>query len=287
MARFFDTFFIVTALLVAALTAADWLIGKEGRFHIRQRVGDFWTAIQYHSVDELFLRFCYRISLAISRLFGPRPLSLRFFVVSSVLNLVLLIAVVALIASLTGDDFFAMGVMEMGLSDIRDIASNPITWIFIVMPIFAGWISFASLAWALDVSPDRGATWGLVATAFLRLAAGTAMFALAVWVIAWLFVVVMATPPEDGALAAISAILNLLAAAVAAGIAGLYSSWPIAIGIAVLLLLVVLKIARPLFQPALSLLLMRLYESEKGVLTQVALGLGAVAKLIQEVAKHL
>ena len=46
------------------------------------------------------------------------------------------------------------------------------------------------------------------------------------------------------------------------------------------------KLLRPLLQQPTSLVLLRLYQSEKGVLTLLAVGCGGVAKLVQEGAKY-
>jgi hypothetical protein len=45
LSHFFDSFFLCTALVVAILTAADWLIGPRLRERARQKVGDFWTSL--------------------------------------------------------------------------------------------------------------------------------------------------------------------------------------------------------------------------------------------------
>jgi hypothetical protein len=45
------------------------------------------------------------------------------------------------------------------------------------------------------------------------------------------------------------------------------------------------KIAGPIIKPPTQFLLLRFHESEKGVLTQIALGLGFFTKLVQELLK--
>ena len=83
------------------------------------------------------------------------------------------------------------------------------------------------------------------------------------------------------------AILFLIALAAVVSVATLFALWPIVVGMIVLATIAALKLARPALQPALSLVLARLYESDKGVLTQFSLALGSVAKVVQEVVKKL
>jgi hypothetical protein len=65
------------------------------------------------------------------------------------------------------------------------------------------------------------------------------------------------------------------------------SALPFFISLFVVLILACLKLLRPLLQPLITLFLERLYERKQGVLTQIALGLGTLSKLVQEVLKHM
>ena len=56
LASFFDGFLFNVAAIAAVLTAFDWLVGENGRKKLRERVGDFWTRLQYHSLDELYVK---------------------------------------------------------------------------------------------------------------------------------------------------------------------------------------------------------------------------------------
>ena len=51
-------------------------------------------------------------------------------------------------------------------------------------------------------------------------------------------------------------------------------------------LLAFVKLGRRLIQPLATVVVQRLYESKQGVLTQIGVGVGALAKLVQESLKH-
>jgi hypothetical protein len=75
LAGFLDGFLFNVAVIVAVLTAFDWLIGENGRKKLRERVGDFWTALQYHSLDELYVSALQKFRLKIIRVYGEKVLS--------------------------------------------------------------------------------------------------------------------------------------------------------------------------------------------------------------------
>jgi hypothetical protein len=62
---------------------------------------------------------------------------------------------------------------------------------------------------------------------------------------------------------------------------------PIAFSVAILCFNIALKSLRGVLQPAALLILYRFQESKQGVLTSVAVGLGVLAKLVQEFAKRM
>ena len=70
----FDGFFLNVAAIAAVLTAFDWLVGESGRKKLRERVGDFWTKLQYQSLDELYVGALQILQLQLSYVYGEKIL---------------------------------------------------------------------------------------------------------------------------------------------------------------------------------------------------------------------
>ncbi len=79
----FDGFFLNVAAIAAVLTAFDWLVGESGRKKLRERVGDFWTKLQYQSLDELYVGALQILRLRLSYVYGEKNLSARFILIGS------------------------------------------------------------------------------------------------------------------------------------------------------------------------------------------------------------
>ena len=86
LAGFFDGFLLNVAVIAGVLTAFDWLVGENGRKKLRERVGDFWTALQYHSLDELYVSALQKLRLKLIRVYGEKVLSARFILVAFAAN---------------------------------------------------------------------------------------------------------------------------------------------------------------------------------------------------------
>lgn len=281
MSGFFDTFFVVTAGLVAALMLADWLIGKHGRGLVKQRVGDFWTVIQDNSVDRLFLGLCARASRTGDRYLGGNKFGLRSLLASCVLNLILLIPGLWFASELVG-----LGTFDLLVGGLRDPeGGNQFLLLFLLISFGAGWPAFAGVRWAFDVRTSCG-NWRQIFGILGRLLLSAVLITLLASGILYSSLA-LGPDPAAGGESGMFAILFLIALSLVVSAATLFAAWPIVVGAVLLVTIVALKLARPVLQPVLSLVLARLYESDKGVLTQISLALGSAVKVLQEVLKSL
>jgi hypothetical protein len=305
MAGIFDGFFAGTAVVVAILTAADWLIGPSLRDRLREKVGDFWTALQYRKLDDLFVSNLVPLKRLVLRIYGTAPTSLRL-ILASLLTNVLAIAVVLLVLFRSNLSLLA--------SAFTDNLAAPIVSIVLVTVALTGWLPFKWLARAFDSVVKEGATWPDILSAFGRLAGRLLAFSLAyVAVLLGLFAALFGlisvissahaqgrddwpdcdwtcpggVPFGEGAAQGIAMLGQaIIVGVIATAMLGLIAALPLVAMIGLLLFIVLLKIARPMIQPVTTLLLHRLYESKQGILTQAALGLGFIAKALQEVVKY-
>ena len=248
MSDIFDPFFAATAAVVSLLVALDWLIGKNGRRAMKERVGDFWTVVQDRPVAELFLDACAGLRRLLDYVIGTSFVSPRFLAGAAGINVLL----------------------TFGFFHPVDQAPS----IVVTIAIVSGWVSFAILSWALRMDADAGATWTQALVLFLRSIVGVVATTVAAGTV--LFGYSSVGGRIGGDLGAAFEIISF------AGDTFLYSLWPIALGVLIIVALVLLKLSQPVIKPVLSLILERLYESERGILTQLSIGLGAAVKLVQE-----
>jgi len=86
LSGFFDRFLFNVVVVAGVLTAFDWLVGENGRRKLRERAGDFWTTLQYHSLDELYVSALQKLRLKLIRVYGGKVLSARFILVAFAAN---------------------------------------------------------------------------------------------------------------------------------------------------------------------------------------------------------
>lgn len=290
LSGFFDKFLFNVAAIAAVLTAFDWLVGEDGRKKLRERVGDFWTALQYQSLDELYVTALQRLKAKLAGVYGEKVLSARFILAAFAAN-VLWVAL-SIVALLLWTD----------LGEV--IASAPsVTYIgigltMLVFSLALGWYPIANFFWVVR-RLSSGTSVGRVFYLPLFVLSNAVLFLIVAVVIVQLAWVVLISGAENFTrlgqqvqqhasepgveLSLIDTLSPFLL--VTFFILIPISALPFFMSLLLVLILACLKLLRPLLQPVLTLLLERLYESKQGVLTQIAWILVAVSKAVQEMLK--
>jgi hypothetical protein len=306
LAGFFDGFLFNVAAIAAVLTAFDWLVGENGRKKLRERVGDFWTTLQYQSLDELYVSALQKLRLKLNRVYGEKVLSARFILVAFAAN-VLWVAVSSV--AVWGWTAFGQELVQIAPS----IPVETYIGIALTMLIFSlliGWYPIANFFRVVQQFSSGASFWRVFYSPLFVLWNAFLFFIVAAVIILLAWVVFegvtfgaenyeqivqqlirekeMGLDPMNNK-AMMDFTIKFMFPFVASTFFILLpiSALPFFISLFMVLILACLKLLRPLLQPLISLLLERLYESKQGVLTQIAWVLGAVSKAVQEILKHV
>jgi hypothetical protein len=308
MSDFFDFFFVLVAIFVASLTVLDWFLGPGRREQLKQRVGDFWTTLQYQSIDQIYLSWLISFRSILRRLYGSTLIPVRLIIISFATNILLAFAL------LSGKHPLAVRYLIM-----EPFSGNWPTAIVVSAVVYAfaiGWVplwitlktldlvskngielerkSLLSRIWYSPyIDPERTTLFHLLIFGFLA-------FELLLifnesdpihtpfidWVMRLLHVKSSWRDDIDHPDAALVIRLSALLTATRIRDSVILSSLFIPIAVLLFAGISILKSARPLIQPAVDVTLQRLYESKQGILMQLAAGAGLLAKLVQEIVKH-
>lgn len=293
---FFDRFLFSAAVIASVLTAFDWLVGEDGRKRLRERVGDFWTSLQYQSLDVLYITELQRLKAKLVIVYGDTVLSARFILVAFAVNVLwVLLSTIGILAW-----------TELGKELVQISASVPVvTYVFIVLTMLAislalGWYPIADSFWVIRRLASGANVWRVIYLPLFILLNSMLFFAVAllIFLLAWLVFISSAFGNDN--------FMQLMSQVQTSGVDPTknpammdfgtkylfpfvsvfiimvpISALPFFVSLLLVVILVCLKLSRPLVQPVLSLLLERLYESKQGVLTQIAWILVAVSKAVQ------
>lgn len=284
MAGFFDPFFVVVAIIVAALSAIDWLLGRVGRERMKKRVKAFWRTLQHSNLDDLTISALNPVRRLLNKIYGTR-VGWRLITAAFISNW-LLVEVLAI--AILGEPIISLIARRED-----EVSLLPESLLITVAAI--GWIPYRWLivAFNSDVKPGNALTaWAKNTAILIAKFAGFSVFYILVFEA--VFLVLSHAVTDAFAQIDISDIgsnpdawVDLIFKIVLIfWLIGSVVLFPILAAILLFIFLVLLKVLRPWIQPATALVLDRLCESEKGVLTQLALGLGFVVKLTQEILKH-
>ena len=264
-----DKFLFWDLLCVTALVFTDFLIGKQGRLKIRDKVGWWWLTISESSYGLLLHNNAKSLLRFFQKHFGDRIISRKFFTkaitlslliyVSAILLLILLHLYDAVTSIYTQLDWFRLPYIIM-VAEI--VFFGTISYVLSLMVIIKllQWmtlsVSFPKLIFIIILSFFLGYGSVLIGIGSISLidtifgADGFDWGYLLLMILASLFVLLP------------SLLLLILAA-----------------------FFTISKLIRPILQKPTALIFQRLYESDKGVLTLVSVAIGAIAKLIQEFFK--
>ena len=306
LAGFFDVFLFNVAAIAAVLTAFDWLVGENGRKKLRERVGDFWTTLQYQSLDELYVSALQKFRLRLNRVYGEIILSARFILIAFVAN-VLWVAM---------SSIAVLGWTALGQELVQIAPSIPVeTYIgialtMLVFSLLIGWYPIANFFRVVQRFSSGASSWLVLYSLLFVLWNAFLFFIVADVILLFAWIVFQGVtfgpdnfeqlmqqlirekemgldPTKNKAMMDFTTKFLFPFVASTFFILLPISALPFFISLFMVLILACLKLLRPLLQPLISLLLERLYESKQGVLTQIAWILGAVSKALQEILKHV
>lgn len=298
-ASFFDGFTYCLLVFCTLLTLIDWLIGTSRRERLQRKVGDWWVYVEDSSVGTFVSDDARRLLGLHDRLFHD-VIGSQF--AEEVVRVFMLGAPIFLLGMGTYLLWFAPP--DVPLRSDQTGFSAHVLLAPIVIGVTTGVIGvrLQGLVLRLLVRQDgAGAILAAVSATLVYVAVVTIMIATGV-VLANLYEfhvrplyqqnIVRLQPPLEYALripARVTPVVWQLDRGVTIG-AVLWSAGPCLVPLGFLLVpqavFTVSKMFRAVFKPILALLLGRFYESKQGILTTLAIGGGAFAKLAQETVKH-
>lgn len=263
---YFDSFFFGVLMLVALLTFTDFLLGKNGREKVKQLVGEWWVYLDDSTYAGLGADDAARLLHWVRKGLGPIR-SLRFWISTFAGACVLLVITIHVVSSLMFGEPIISGALEASV-----VVPN--------MLVDRGALLFLSNTLMPVIS--------LVATlGFLRLMSSTKS-------LIFLFLLILAN--------AIAALTILVATVVLVQnhrtwdafdfgnvldqliwmSGGTLTLLPVLLYIVLATLFMISKLTMPILKKPVNLIVLRLHQSDKGVLSLAGVALGAMAKLTQE-----
>ena len=296
MSAFFDKFFLVVAVLVAVLTVIDWSIGTEGRERTRQSVGDAWTTLQYQTLDGLAISALNPVRRLLNKAYGNGK-GWKLVISAFLTNFIIIsLAFLSTYETFPDENYSLSSIFSRYFRFIFSLEfTGLLSQSLLLTVMLLGWIPFKWLIDTLnsDIRPNAAfAEWTLsLGWLIVKIFGFSAFFVVSFFLllIVWSYSITIAHAQIDisdiggnpDGLAELLLLVVLTFAAI-----GLIAALPIVGAALIFTFLLLLRGFRPWLQPATLFLLDRLYQSKQGVLTQIAVGLGFVAKFIQEVLKY-
>lgn len=258
------------------LVFADWLLGEKKRAAMREKVGEWWLHLEEVSFSGLVAEDADLVRRALQRFFGKtygfRCIILTFFLSFSFIT----ISYMWFLLYLSDLTFVVI------ISDFVAILKELAPHMFIVIKhwglpnAFFDWLSLALTMFFLKLMA-RNAKPLFLCVLILFDIIGAIVFAIIPFYIGAAFL------PQTGGRAGLIFLTQLV---IVGSVVAITSAIPSILHLMLSLVFLLSKLFRPLIQKPISLILIRFHESRQGVLTQLAAGFGAVAKLIQMGAKY-
>jgi len=271
-----DEFFVGCAIFVAVAAITDWYIGKSGRGKIREKVGDFWLRMEITPYQTIIFDSIKEFSRIIESIFGTRILSIRRMFASAVYTTAsfLLAIIIFLIQNGTSHLFFRLFVS--------------IDILFFIFPvlILADFFSIAATIKLYALASAGKIKVRILAPIFsvLFVVSISSLF-LGVWIWIMLKYIFYICNPRTGECEVSFFAPFFIGGAI--GIVFLSALVPIALHALQLIFIILAKLFRGPMRAVSMVVLLRLEESDKGVLTQLSIAVAALLKVGQEIVKYL
>lgn len=291
-----DGFLLFDAVFVTLLVFADWLLGQEKRVAMRERVGEWWIRVQDVSFTGLMAEDAGKIHARMEIVFGSGILSARRLLVTSGLILALTVmlipaiqiaAVLILINFIPPPDTTSFLDIVRLFWDPRLTIDNPQIATTIVVNILTGFISLAATMFFLQLMARGVSLIRLLVFIGADLVSILFLFLLNVMISFTSLIDSVGLLIYSSVYGGAAFFISILFLATVSLLAAIISILPSIFHLGVAASFMLSKIFRPLIQKPLELLLIRFHESPQGVLTQLAIGIGFGAKLLQAGAKFL
>ena len=279
MSGFFDQFFYLVSVAVVLVGFADWLLSAQARKRQREAVGDLWTYLDitpYHvlvtDVASVILSGAERLLGSIT--YGRKPFfRIAFLTTVIYLSGTLVGLYLGSLADRSQHYFLTPDYWMM----IRMLAPN-LSALAIMLWLLAISCNVVSLMGSLDLLRRLRASTGTIAlTAFMLIDVFFFFFIFVVVLLVSSFVI--AVTLGFYAAAELDPVFNAIAMSV------FLSPLPTLLHFVVTAVMLCLKLIGPVVKKPVQLILMRVYESPKGIMTTLAFGIAALAKMVQEGVK--
>ena len=263
---FFDPFFFAIIVLVATLAFADFLLGQDGRRRVKEFVGEWWLYLEDSTYAGLGADDAAKIQFWVRRCLGPIR-SFRFWILAFVGACVLLVASFQVVSSLVFDESIIAGALETLLL-MPQLLVDLGAFLFLantLLPVISLVVTLGFLQLMASTSS--------IPILFL-LIVGDAVAALTIIVATVMIVQSHRTWDAFDFGNVITQLIWLSG--------GTLILAPTILHIALTMLFMLSKLMTPVLKNPINLVLLRLYESEKGVFSLIGVAVGTLAKLVQE-----
>jgi hypothetical protein len=270
----------------AAALLTDWLLSPKAKAALKDRIAAWWLRVDEFRWTGLLAEDARSSLDYLVRVFGDRPLSVRFIGLSMGGSLLLMLALLLLARSHFNpvDDAFRWVVATL-------------------LPIgaIAAWLSLLVTVNFLRMMRSASRLWAWLALALMNAAAIFIIYFMAALPMAVVIETVadiptdmdyiagrgeVLSPAQEDRLARVEPTQDFIA--VSAELLFLNTLCPSLPYIVLAIFLVLAKALRPILQPATALILARVYEDQRSALTLFGLavaGIGVIAKALQELLK--
>ena len=274
-ARFFDIFFYCVVVFVVFMTFIDWLIGKAGRSKLKDKVAEFWFYLSDMSFAGLVSKDAQKIRKFSQIIFGKKIIHIRFIVMSLLIGTFMTITFAAIVFSFLGPygndplgPIFGVKFYILYGYKLLLLSSGLICIGYAITLGFFKLMERQLKLWLLAVIA--------IANVFIVYLIGlvTYVFSFSVGLVGFPY-------------ASFSVSLYIQMQMLAVLPVVFTAMVPSLSHIVISSVFIISKLFRPLIQKPLELILLRLAESDKGVITSVSAATGILAKLIQEGIKVL
>lgn len=292
-AGFNDKFFFWTATICAVLAFVDWAIGPKARAAMREKVAEWWIVLDDNTFAGLVAADANRVRSAFLSIFGRTWYSTRRIIRSGLLSCLVFLSVLTLlriaqwIPSFDAD--YAVAILAVL------VANGLLDWLLLNITIgLLGVVAASPSLLRLSAIAVIGFTTLVakgIAVLFLFaavvLVVGSVLDVLGVTGPAYSFLVQVFGEPDRSSPDCVECVFqggiyDVIAMTVLAAFLGCV--WSL-FNIFNAIVFGVSKLFKPVVKPVASWLLYRFQESDKGVLTLASVGLGGLAKVLQQGAK--
>lgn len=281
--QWLDKFLFYDSLFVSLLLFVDWLIGETKREEIRDKAGEWWLHVQEYSYKGLAQEDAAYVKNVLSKIFGSNWLSFRFIFGCVAVSFTLSLIIILLIITNLGN--------QPSWKDVYSL------FISFVMPnaIF-DWLSLSLTYYLLGLMEKSNSFYTIIAIIIIDLV--TAIILGIAVAFSFLIISGQMNIEDCFSIDKLESIISFILYSfeslfcetskrdILIGFSYVYGAiftgiLPSLFHLIVATIFLGSKLIRPVGKPIIGSVLYALHDSKKGVLSILAVGFGALAKLIQ------